>query len=521
MPDQSTNTLGKYQIIREIARSNDIVYEAIDPTINRRIALKELCMPPNLTGEARRERIERFWREGKAAGRLTHPSIVTIYEVGKDGDRCFIAMEYLEGQTLRDYMKSCGKLSIKDAVSYTSQLCSALAYAHANGIIHRDLKPENVQVIPGNYVKLTDFGIARIMNEPGITQSGQVFGTPSYMSPEQVAGKHLDNRSDIFSLGVLLYEMVTGQKPFTGDSLVTITYNVMNLQPADPVGVPPFILHAIKKAMAKQPDERYQNAEELAEDLKNENTGVMMPIAPPLQDTQSPFGNYQQTPYGTPMQGSYQPGSQSVPDPFSQQQNTSQQSSSVPPVPMDLSNIPYTPTPPLLSAETRNFLGIFFLMIGVIGMLFFAGWAVKMAYKSYTTSSTSESAQKYFEQGQKLEEEKKYDEAITQWQLAIESSPDSKFAKDADDAIFRLKVKIAYEYANARDYNSLEPLAKQLITQKESSPEGYYYLGFVYQNTNKIQDAIKEYTIAEKLGGNDVYAIDARTRRQQLENTAQ
>lgn len=399
MPDQSTNTLGKYQIIREIARSNDIVYEAIDPTINRRIALKELCMPPNLTGEARRERIERFWREGKAAGRLTHPSIVTIYEVGKDGDRCFIAMEYLEGQTLRDYMKSCGKLSIKDAVSYASQLCSALAYAHANGIIHRDLKPENVQVIPGNYVKLTDFGIARIMNEPGITQSGQVFGTPSYMSPEQVAGKHLDNRSDIFSLGVLLYEMVTGQKPFTGDSLVTITYNVMNFQPADPVGVPPFILHAIKKAMAKQPDERYQNAEELAEDLKNENTGIIMPTAPPLQDAQSPFGNYQQTPYGTSMPSSYQQGNQSVPDPFAQQQNT-QQSSSVPPVPIDLSNIPYTPPPPFLSAETRNFLGIFFLMIGVIGMLFFAGWAVKMAYKSYTTSSTSQSAQKYYDRSE-------------------------------------------------------------------------------------------------------------------------
>jgi len=180
----STNTLGKYEIVREIARSNDVVYEATDPSINRRVALKELWMDPTVQGAQRRERIERFWREGKAAGRLSHPNIVTIFEVGKDGERHFIAMEFLEGQTLRNAIQAGGPMPLPTVKDYILQLCSALAYAHQNGVVHRDIKPENVQILPGGHIKLTDFGIARLMGEPSITQDGQVFGTPSYMSPE-------------------------------------------------------------------------------------------------------------------------------------------------------------------------------------------------------------------------------------------------------------------------------------------------------------------------------------------------
>ncbi|HOP80239.1 MAG TPA: serine/threonine-protein kinase, partial [Armatimonadota bacterium] len=265
---ESTNTLGKYQIIREIARSNDIVYEATDPTLGRRVALKELYFPPNIDGAQKRERIERFMREGKAAARLEHPNIVTVYEIGQEGDRFFIAMEFLGGQTLRDTIKARGALPVKDAVDITLQLCEALALAHQNNIVHRDVKPENVQILPGGHVKLTDFGIARIMSEPSITANGQVFGTPSYMSPEQVSGRNIDGRSDIFSLGVLLYEMLTGQKPFAGDTVVTITYNIMNSEPPPPPGVQPHLVAIIRKAMAKDPNMRFQSVEEMADALE-------------------------------------------------------------------------------------------------------------------------------------------------------------------------------------------------------------------------------------------------------------
>lgn len=291
MSASSTNTIGKYQIVREIARSNDIVYEAIDPSINRRVALKELSIPPNMTGAQRRERIERFLREGRAAGKLAHPGIVTIYEVGKDNDRYFIAMEYLEGQTLRDRIMAGGPLSIKDAIDITMQLCSALSYAHEHGVIHRDIKPDNVQMLPGGHVKLTDFGIARLTGEDSITQDGQVFGTPSYMSPEQVAGKKLDSRSDIFSLGVMLFEMIAGKKPFAGDSVVTITYNIVHMEAPPPPGAPPWLVGVIRKAMAKEPDGRYSTVDEMARDLSEERaSGVFVPDLNTPGAWPQPFG---------------------------------------------------------------------------------------------------------------------------------------------------------------------------------------------------------------------------------------
>jgi len=388
----STNTLGKYEIIREIGRSNDIVYEAIDPTINRRVALKELAVPPNVTGAQRRERIERFWREGKAAGSLAHPNIVTIYEVGREGDRYFIAMEFLEGQTLRDAIQAGGPLSIKDTQNYALQLCAALSYAHEHGVIHRDVKPENVQVLPGKLVKLTDFGIARLMGEAPITQDGQVFGTPSYMSPEQVAGKTLDARSDIFSLGVVLYEMVAGSKPFSGDSIVTVTYNIMNMEPTPPPGAPPWLVGIIRKAMAKDPAARYSSAEEMAEDLREEKCGAQfMPVPDAGYGAYpSPFGGASQgsmpppgayapppgpfgpppasqgplTPYGTPMPSPSAGSATPVPDPFAQ-----------PPQPQAPLPVPGPPQP-ILSSETRNFLGVFFLVLACAGMLVFAVWAI-------------------------------------------------------------------------------------------------------------------------------------------------
>jgi len=518
----STNTLGKYEIIREIGRSNDIVYEAIDPSINRRVALKELAVPPTVQGAQRRERIERFWREGKAAGGLAHPNIVTVYEVGQEGERYFIAMEFLEGQTLRDVIQSGGPLSIKDAVSYAIQLCSALGYAHEHGVIHRDVKPENIQILPGGHVKLTDFGIARLMGEAPITQDGQVFGTPSYMSPEQVAGKSLDARSDIFSLGVVLYEMVAGTKPFSGDSIVTITYNIMNLEPPPPPGAPQWIAGIVLKAMAKDPNSRYSSAEDMAEDLREEKcaslagggfpfTGAGFQI-PPQQGFQqapnnfgaypSPFGGASQgpppgplTPYGTPMPS---PNAGSS-DPFAQQH--------VPQAPMP----PPRPPAPIMTSETRNFLGVFLLVVGFAGMLVFAIWAVNLAFNSYQSSVTGEHAGKYLEQGTKLYKDGKVDDAIEQWRSAVRVSPDSKQAKTAEDNIFKALVNRAYSSAT-QGSGSLMGQAQELIELRPKAPEGHFYAGRAYEMQCDPANAKDEYSKAIDRGGNDQYAIAARER---------
>jgi serine/threonine-protein kinase len=274
-------TLGRYVLIREIARSNDIVWEGIDPKMNRRVAVKELNLTQTLTGQARRDRIERFFREARAAGAMNHPNIVTIHEVGEDHGRYFIAMEYLDGKTLRERLTVAGALPIKEAVNIAFALCEALSFAHAHGVVHRDVKPENVHLLTDGRVKLTDFGIARITHETQLTVAGQVFGTPSYMSPEQVLGKEIDYRSDVFSLGVMLYEMVTGRRPFTmdGDSVVTITYRIMHDATPAAVGVSPILNSVIQRATAKAPAGRYQTATEFGTALLAAGQAPVSPSA--------------------------------------------------------------------------------------------------------------------------------------------------------------------------------------------------------------------------------------------------
>ena len=264
----AANTLGRYHIIREIARSNDIVYEAMDPAQGKRIALKELQIPQNLVGQARHERIQRFTREARSAARLKHTNIVRIFDHGQIGSRHYIAMEFLQGQSLRDVLRQRGVMPLQEALRIAAAVANGLDFAHKNGVVHRDIKPDNVHLEPDGRVVITDFGIARLTFEPTLTADGQIFGTPSYMSPEQVTGKGIDKRTDIFSLGVMLYEMVAGRKPFTGDSVITITYNIMNVDPAPMAGAPPAVEQIIRRAIAKDPSSRYQSAAELEEDLQ-------------------------------------------------------------------------------------------------------------------------------------------------------------------------------------------------------------------------------------------------------------
>ena len=275
--------------MREIARSNDIVYEAVDVNLGRRIALKELNIAPSLTGQPRRDRIERFNREARAVGRLGHPNIVSVFDFGEEQGRHFIAMEYLEGQSLRDMMNVRGAFSLKDAIDIASQVLDALAYAHANRVIHRDIKPDNIHILPGGQVKLTDFGIARLTEEPALTIGGEVFGTPSYMSPEQIEGRTLDHRSDLFSLGVVLYEMLAGRKPFVGDSVISITYAIMHAEPPPLPGVPMGVEQVVRRALSKSPMQRQDTAEQMKLDLRNaEQTPAV--FLPPSYGTQMGMG---------------------------------------------------------------------------------------------------------------------------------------------------------------------------------------------------------------------------------------
>ncbi len=254
--------LGRYIIKREIARSNDIVWEAIDPQMGRRVALKELFMPPNSTHEQHEERLRRFRREAQAAGRAMHPNIVTVFEIGEDHGRYFIAMEYLEGDTLRQMLNQGGPVPVDRAIHITQQVLAALAHAHRLSVVHRDIKPENIHILPEDTVKITDFGIARISFEPNITINGQVFGTPNYMAPEQISGGPIDCRTDIFAVGIVLLEMLTGQKPFTGDNLQETSYNICHREPAYPAGIQGPLLAFIQRCLAKNPDERYSSADQ-------------------------------------------------------------------------------------------------------------------------------------------------------------------------------------------------------------------------------------------------------------------
>lgn len=263
--------LGRYQIISELGQgAMGVVYKAKDPLIDREVAIKTINL--SLAQEEREEYEARFYQEAKAAGRLSHPNIVTIYDVGRTDDIAYIAMEYLHGRELRDILNDNRILPIAQVIDIIAQVAMGLSYAHEHDIVHRDIKPSNVMVIRDGHVKITDFGIARMASAAVRTQTGMVLGSPKYMSPEQVMGKLTDQRSDIFSLGVMLYEMLTGQAPFMGENVNAIMYQTLNAVPAAPstmnVDVPEMLNFIVAKALAKDLDSRYQNARELANDLR-------------------------------------------------------------------------------------------------------------------------------------------------------------------------------------------------------------------------------------------------------------
>ena len=262
-----TVTLGKYEIRRELGRgAMGVVYEAFDTVIERTVALKTIRRD-QLEGDEAQQTVARFLREAKAAGRLSHPGVVAVYDYGEEGGTSYIAMEFVRGQSLKDYFERNERFPIAQTARVMHELLDALAYAHDNGIVHRDIKPANIMLLENGRVKVADFGIARIQSSE-FTQAGQILGTPSYMSPEQFMGQPVDGRSDLFSAGVLLYQLLTGERPFTG-AATTIMHKVLMEDPLPPsrlnVQVPKPFDAVIRKAMAKRPEDRFQSAAALSE----------------------------------------------------------------------------------------------------------------------------------------------------------------------------------------------------------------------------------------------------------------
>ena len=267
---ESAVKLGKYEIRRELGRgAMGVVYEAFDPSIERVVALKTIRRDQLESPEAQ-DMIGRFQREAKAAGRLNHPNIVSIYDFGEDGGTSYIAMEFVSGRELKSYFAGNERFPIPEVVRIMDQLLDALDYSHSFGVVHRDIKPANIIILADGRIKVADFGIARIETSQ-YTQAGTVLGTPAYMSPEQFMGQTVDRRSDIYSAGVVLYEFLTGERPFSGTA-TTIMHKVLMEQPLPPstlnVQVPKPFDAVVTKAMAKRPEDRFQTAHEFAHAIR-------------------------------------------------------------------------------------------------------------------------------------------------------------------------------------------------------------------------------------------------------------
>ena len=266
--------IGRYQVQESIGYgAMGAVYKAFDPLIKRTLAIKTIRLDIPRQSPQYKSFIERFYHEARISGTLSHPNIVTLFDIGEEGGLPYLAMEYVEGETIASILERGLRFKPEKVIGLVSQVASAVDYAHSKGVIHRDIKPSNLILYDTDRVKVTDFGIAKLVDAE-MTQSGTLLGTPSYMSPEQAMGDKLDGRSDIFSLGVCAFEMLCGEQPFPGNNVTSILYKLVHVDPIEPAnlemnGLVPQKWHEVfGRVLAKKPDDRYQTATEFVQDLE-------------------------------------------------------------------------------------------------------------------------------------------------------------------------------------------------------------------------------------------------------------
>jgi serine/threonine-protein kinase len=265
--------IGRYKVVRELGRgAMGVVYHAIDPNIGRPVAIKTIQLGEKRTAEEQERLRERLFREARSAGILSHPGIVTVYDVQQEGDLAYIAMEYVDGPTVDQWLTEQRAVAAEWMFSILAQTAAALDYAHQKGIVHRDIKPANIMIAADGTAKIADFGIAKVAASEQFTMTGSIVGTPHYMSPEQVQGLAVDGRSDQFSLAVMAFEMLTGEKPFTGEHLTTVVYKIVAEEPVPPHRLNPTlsgpIEAAVRRGLAKKPENRYRTCREFVEALE-------------------------------------------------------------------------------------------------------------------------------------------------------------------------------------------------------------------------------------------------------------
>src|SRR5438067_1669291 len=275
-PAPDLKTLGRYNIERTLGKgAMGVVYEGIDPRLGRRVAIKTI-LKSHLDEDTAKDYSMRFVREAQAVARLNHPNIVQVYDFGEEGDIAYLVMEFIKGKELKTFFDAAERFDLKEAVRIMAELCEALDFAHNAGIIHRDIKPANVMIDAQARTKLTDFRVARVQDSDKTsverTQAGTMVGTPAYMSPEQITGGNIDKRTDVFSAGIILYQFLTGEKPFTGSGAWTIAKKIIQEEPPLPSSlnnaITPVFDAVVNKALAKNPDQRYQSARDLAVALR-------------------------------------------------------------------------------------------------------------------------------------------------------------------------------------------------------------------------------------------------------------
>ena len=284
---------GRYQVLKELGRGGmGIVFQAFDKQLKEQVAIKILS--PLLSND--NDALERLKREVSAARRITHSNVIRIHDIAETNGLHYVSMEFFGGTNLKDYMKQAGHLSLMEAFNIASQVCDGLRAAHEQGVIHRDLKTQNIIINAANQIKIIDFGLAYTQQMQGLTATGLIMGTPEYMSPEQVSGKKVDERADVYSLGIILYELFTGKVPFTGPSAISIGFQQMKDAPPAPTSlnpqIPPAVEQVILKALEKDPMQRHRSVAELKEDL---DLAVRHPVGSGIRQAGASQGQFERS----------------------------------------------------------------------------------------------------------------------------------------------------------------------------------------------------------------------------------